>query len=194
MQDSHIHIGSLYQLFLEETQPFRKVHRMIDLFESIIKSHSVVILSEYVNHNQLSEAAKGMLSVGLRTPSLGTWQLFARVLFEELKVQGYEWSFADFPDEFSALEKALNADKTNVIAFRNSYAHGATPTDAQCKADVFKFEPFLVKLLSSKWLLNTVTEVRDGKVWISSKSKALCAHPLLVHKSEDGAPIPFSMI
>ena len=85
MQDSHIHIGSLYQLFLEETQPFRKVHRMIDLFESIIKSHSVVILSEYVNHNQLSEAAKGMLSVGLRTPSLGTWQLFARVLFEELK-------------------------------------------------------------------------------------------------------------
>jgi len=191
MQDSHIHIGSLYQLFLEETQPFRKVHRMIDLFESIIKSHSVVILSEYVNHNQLSEAAKGMLSVGLRTPSLGTWQLFARVLFEELKVQGYEWSFADFPDEFSALEKALNADKTNVIAFRNSYAHGATPTDAQCKADVFKFEPFLVKLLSSKWLLNTVTEVRDGKVWISSKSKALCAHPLLVHKSEDGAPIAF---
>jgi hypothetical protein len=62
MQDSHIHIGSLYQLFLDETQPFRKVHRMIDLFESIIKSHSVVILSEYVNHNQLSEAAKGMLS------------------------------------------------------------------------------------------------------------------------------------
>ncbi len=191
MQDSHIHIGSLYQLFSEETQPFRKVHRMIDLFESIIKSHSVVILSEYVNHNQLSEAAKGMLSVGLRTPSLGTWQLFARVLFEELKVQGYEWSFADFPDEFTALDKALNVDKTNVIAFRNSYAHGATPTDEQCKADVLKFEPFLVKLLSSKWLLNTVTEFRDGKVWISSKSKALCAHPLLVHKSEDGAPIAF---
>ena len=192
MQDSHIHIGSLYQLFSEETQPFRKVHRMIDLFESIIKSHSVVILSEYVNHNQLSEAAKGMLSVGLRTPSLGTWQLFARVLFEELKVQDYEWSFADFPDEFTALDKALNVDKTNVIAFRNSYAHGATPTDEQCKADILKFEPFLEKLLNSKWLINTNTEVRDGKVWIATQSNALCAHPILVHKAEDvGAPYAF---
>ena len=81
MIDSHIHIGSLNQLFLAETQPFRKVHRMIDLFESIIKSHSVVILSEYVKHNRLSESAKGMLSAGLRTPSLGTWQLLSRVLF-----------------------------------------------------------------------------------------------------------------
>jgi hypothetical protein len=52
---------------------------MIDLFESIIKSHSVVILSEYVKHNRLSESAKGMVASGLRTPSLGTWQLLSHV-------------------------------------------------------------------------------------------------------------------
>ena len=188
MIDSHIHIGSLHQLFLAETQPFRKVHRMIDLFESIIKSHSVVILSEYVKHNRLSESAKGMLAAGLRTPSLGTWQLLSRVLFEELKEQAYEWSFADFPSDFPALDKALNSDKTNVIAFRNGYAHGATPTDKQCVTDILKFEPFLEKLLNSKWLINTNTEVRDGKVWIATQSNALCAHPILVHKAEDVGP------
>ncbi len=75
----HPHIAHLVQLFQSETQPFRKVHRLIDLFETIIKTHTVVILSEYVRHNTLSESAKGLLSQGLRTPSLGTWQLFGRV-------------------------------------------------------------------------------------------------------------------
>jgi hypothetical protein len=50
---------------------------MIDLFESIIKTHTVVIVSEYVRHNQLSVSAKGLLAQGLRTPALGTWQLFS---------------------------------------------------------------------------------------------------------------------
>jgi hypothetical protein len=68
----HPHLSSLHELYLAETQPFRKVHRMIDLFESIIKTHTVVIMSEYVRHNKLSETAKGLLSQGLRTPSLGT--------------------------------------------------------------------------------------------------------------------------
>ncbi|MFM7900438.1 MAG: hypothetical protein ACKPAD_00475, partial [Bacteroidota bacterium] len=76
---------------------------MIDLFESIIKSHTVVILGEYVKHNKLSDAAKGMLAQGLRTPSLGTWQLFSRVMFEELQADGFAWTFADFPAEFAAL-------------------------------------------------------------------------------------------
>ena len=89
---------------------------MIDLFESIIKTHTAVIISEYVRHNNLSEAAKGLLSQGLRTPSLGTWQLFSRVLFEELEKDQFQWSISHFPKEFADLDRALNNDKTNVIA------------------------------------------------------------------------------
>ena len=98
----------LFELYSNEKQAFRKVHRMIDLFESIIKSHTVVILSEYVQYNKLSSSAKGLLAQGLRTPSLGTWQLFSRVLFEELQKDDHSWTFADFPSEFTALDKALN--------------------------------------------------------------------------------------
>ena len=32
------HLTSLYDLYLTESKPFRKVHRMVDLFESVIKS------------------------------------------------------------------------------------------------------------------------------------------------------------
>jgi acid stress-induced BolA-like protein IbaG/YrbA len=187
----HTHLETLHQLYTSETQSFRKVHRMIDLFESIIKSHTVVVLGEYVKHSKLSDAAKGMLAQGLRTPSLGTWQLFSRVMFEELQADGFAWTFADFPAEFAALDKALNADKTNVIAFRNGYAHGATPTDAQCEADIQKFDPFLNTLLQSRWLTTTLLEPREGKVWVAGENAEVCVHPVLVHKA-DGVDMPYA--
>jgi tetratricopeptide (TPR) repeat protein len=165
---------------------------MIDLFESIIKSHTIVILGEYVKHNNLSDAAKGMLAQGLRTPSLGTWQLFSRELFKELQADNYSWTFAEFPAEFITLDKGLNIDKTNVIAFRNGYAHGATPTDSQCEADIQKFEPFLNILLKSNWITTTRIETRESKAWVVDDCEKLCLHPILVHKSDGGdAPYAF---
>lgn len=182
---NHPHLKSLHTLFTAEVQPFRKVHRMIDLFESIIKSHTVVILAEYVKCNDLSDTAKGMLSQGLRTPSLGTWQLFSRVLFEELEGKEYQWTIHSFVDEFKHLDKALNNDKTNVIAFRNGYAHGATPSDEQCEKDIERFEPFLNLLLSSKWLKQSSTHVKDGLVYLKSQTDSLCLHPILLHREEN---------
>ncbi len=182
--NNHSHIKALVELYHSETQPFRKVHRMIDLFESIIKSHTAVILSEYVKHNHLSDAAKGMLAQGLRTPSLGTWQLFSRVLFEELQAQNHKWIFSDFSFEFAGLNKALDVDKTNAIALRNNYAHGATPTDAQCEADIKNFEPFINQLLELKWLNNSTLELRDAKVFVTNENAALSLHPILLYRKE----------
>ena len=107
-KNNHPHIQALHELYQKETQAFRQVHRMIDLFESIIKTYTVVILSEYIKQNKLSDSAKGLLSQGLRTPSLGTWQLFSRVLFEELQKDNYAWLVGEFPEEFLSLDKALN--------------------------------------------------------------------------------------
>ena len=50
----HPHLLAVHRLFLAEQQAFRKAHRLIDLFESIIKTYTVVIMSEYVRHNRLS--------------------------------------------------------------------------------------------------------------------------------------------
>ena len=180
----HTHLTILHQLYLSETQPFRKVHRMIDLFESIIKTHTVIIVSAYVQHNKLSDSAKGLLAQGLRTPSLGSWQLFSRVLFEELQKDNYEWILNDFANEFISLDKALNIDKTNVVAFRNGYAHGATPSDAQCEADIKKFDSFLKQLMESKWLAQSSMEVQDGKVLIATSNGTLSLHPMFLFRKE----------
>ncbi len=188
----HPQLTSLHALFRAEVQPFRKVHRLVDLFESIIKMHTVVIMAEYVRHNRISDTAKGMLAAGLRTPSLGTWQLFSRELFKELQQQGMEWLLPSFAREFEALDKALNNDKTNVVAFRNGYAHGATPSDAQCTADIHRFEPFLDRLLASEWLCHSSLELREGQVHLLAPAGgSLALHPLLLHRPE-GADAPYA--
>ena len=51
--EGHPHLSTLFILFNSENQPFRKVHRMIDLFESIIKYHTAIIMSEYFRRNKI---------------------------------------------------------------------------------------------------------------------------------------------
>ena len=47
----------------------------------------------------------------------------------------------------SLLKKAFDNDKDSLITFRNDYAHGATPTDAQCQADLDRYGPRLQALV-----------------------------------------------
>jgi hypothetical protein len=158
---------------------------MIDLFETIIKTHTAVMMGEYFKHNQISDTAKGMLAAGLRTPSLGTWQLFSRELYKELKQANHGFLCNDFSTAFEGLDKALNQEKTNVISFRNGYAHGATPTDEQCENDINQFEPFLNTLLSLQWLNETNIEAIDEKVHLRTGTDVLNLHPIIAYRAEE---------
>ena len=186
---NHPQLIDLYRLYNQESQSFRKVHRMIDLFESIIKTHTVVILGEYFKQNKYSNAAKGLLASGLRTPSLGTWQLFSRVLYKELIADNHVFFQEDFAKEFEKLDKDLDNSKTNVISFRNEYAHGATPSDELCMEDIKRFEPFLESLLASKWIAHSNLLELEGKVSISNSNTAdtLRLYPILLFKPEPNA-------
>ena len=57
----HPQIIRMIQLFEAESQPFRKVHRMIDLFETIIKTHSAVIVSNYFQQKDINDDIKELL-------------------------------------------------------------------------------------------------------------------------------------
>jgi hypothetical protein len=74
------------ELFQQEQHPFVKIHRMIDLFETIIKTHTAFIISDYFRLNHVSEDIKRLLADGLRTPSLGIWQVINRVIIEDLTI------------------------------------------------------------------------------------------------------------
>ena len=190
---SHPQISSLYQIYLSETQPFRKVHRMIDLFESILKTHTAVIMGEYFSRSEISNEVKGLLADGLRTPSLGTWQLFSRVLLKELVQKNHSFVVNNFQQEFDWLDTSITK-KQDVIAFRNGYAHGATPSDEQCDADIVKFEPFLQQLLNLSWLKNGLIMAVDGQVVIkdTASGNSLSLYPIICLKpEEDNSPYVF---
>ena len=182
------HLTSLYDLYLSEGQPFRRVHRMVDLFESVIKTYTSVMMAEYFRRAEVSDAVKGLLANGLRTPSLGTWQYFSRELHRELKAAGHGFMIPGFEGSLEELEKALNKPETNVVSFRNAYAHGATPSDAQCLEDVSRYEPFLERLLSEAWIEGSGISIREGKVYIENGDASLCLHPILVERHEPDSP------
>ena len=66
--------------FEEETESFRKLHRLIDAIEVFTKLHTVLVVSDLFRHAGFrgDEETRGMLAVGLKTPSLGIWWMFAR--------------------------------------------------------------------------------------------------------------------
>ena len=85
------YIQTLQTQFEAETQPFKKVHRLIDLSEAVIKFHTVVILSNFMESMtktmQSQEdiaTARGILAQGLKTPSLGIWAFFTEKICQVL--------------------------------------------------------------------------------------------------------------
>lgn len=182
----HPHLSILYSKYTSETQPFRKVHRMIDWFESLIKTHTGVILAEYIRHNKFSENIKLLLSQGLYTPTLGIWRRIGQDLFKELeKQETFKWTVPEFREEYQNLLKALERKETNVIELRNFYAHGATPKDEQCERHIKEFEPFLFQLTQLVWLDQSKMIDRKGKVFLVVTNGELSLHPVLVYREEN---------
>ncbi len=254
-------INQMIDQYENETQSqFRKVHKMIDLFEVIIKMHTVVVLSEYFRIRNVSDNMKMLLAYGLRTPSLGTWCLFAREAMAELlmpstisKEQFEIWTSGEVPaglvncyDEsdgvyvlnyerttakrnersslvkfflrnlemvpgpfaisgefttyFYEYEKLLNRNKGlskgNVISFRNTYAHGGTPSEETCLEDVKCYEPLLREFLSAKWLNGdkgtyTVTGTMQNSEYVKLivDGKEIDLFPFVLAKNKERAGV-----
>ena len=159
----------------QETQPFRSVRRLVDAIEVFAKLHTVAGVSAFADAMDCSEGQQHKeilnlrvsLAAGLRTPSLGIWWQFTRL--SALALRALELSHplvgADVAilDKRSPLRKAFD-DKDNLIAFRNGYAHGATPSDATCAADLERMKPRLEKLIEgADYLRSTAWIVTDAK-------------------------------
>ncbi|MGX6443605.1 AAA family ATPase [Neobacillus sp. K501] len=86
MKTKHPQINAVLKRFEDENTPFVKVHRLIDLFETIIKTHAAYIIAEYLKRNIFTDRIKALLAHGLITPSLGMWQFISREIMKELVI------------------------------------------------------------------------------------------------------------
>ncbi|MEI8371826.1 MAG: ATP-binding protein [Planctomycetota bacterium] len=187
-------LDRVIRLLETETQPFRQVHRLIDAVEVLIKFHTVAVMSDCFTREKLSEPLKGMLASGLRTPSLGIWWLFCRAVAKQLDADGAPFVAAGMRDfilglggkKDCSLVTALDRDES-LIAFRNSYAHGATPSDEACLADLRKYLPRFEALLKAAGYLSIIRlePAADGRVWLVSETARIDLHPLLVYRPDE---------
>lgn len=156
-------------------QPFRAVHRLVDAIEVFTKLHTVAGVSAFadavaahVAEAQPKESAqlRAALAAGLRTPSLGTWWSFARESARALRALGVPHPLPGADDAIlnkHPLKKAFDEGET-LISFRNGYAHGATPSDDDCRADYRRTAPRLFDLIErASWLRATRWRYRDAQ-------------------------------
>jgi hypothetical protein len=214
-----------YHAFITEDDknPFRKVHRLIDLIEIFCKLYTCASVATFLHafrnridrdNSSISEESftkvKVMLAAGLKTPSLGIWWKFARDITSILKelniphiLHGAE---KELLNDKSSIKKAFDGNN-NLIAFRNSYAHGATPSDAACKKDLEVLWPRMLQLLTDANSLrethlvictedtacfratasrlenvDSITNPVPGHIWFCSKGQTIDAFPILSFK------------
>ena len=136
--------GPLHQLltfYKAETNAFRQVHRLIDLFEWTMKWHTVLVMSDLLREAQLTDEVKVLFASGLRVPSLGIWNLFFRESLSSIEKPSMPWQ---------QWQKLINLEKKhNIVSFRNGYAHGATPSEEKCAKDCQQYFPIWKKLIAS---------------------------------------------
>jgi hypothetical protein len=218
-----------YQAFIleDEAQPFRKVHRFIDLIEVFCKLYTAASMATFLNalrnridqdNTSISEDSftkiKVMLASGLKTPSLGIWWKFARDITSILKelniphiLRGAE---KELLNDKSSIKKAFDGNN-NLIAFRNSYAHGATPSDEACKKDLDELWPRMLQLLTDAVSLretqmvictnehecfltkaaqlesfSNISNPMPGHTWFYANGVAIDAYPILSFKLKHG--------
>lgn len=251
---SHIQINEMLRQFEGEAlSAFRKVHKMIDLFETIIKTHTAAIMGSYFSLKNISDDIKSLLAFGLKTPSLGTWLLFSREIMSDLSIpkklskEQYEFSISKLShselrsivekcyirtseeyfldvnsmknikdgkkklikcfgliNKYEFSPEIINKDfysyywkwiknisdgnsltKQDVISLRNNYAHGATPSEEECEADIKAYFPLLNKMLEEAWLYSTKVidygYVKENKrIYLSTESgKLIDLFPIL---------------
>lgn len=153
-------LASVLSRLMVETAPFRRIHRLIDAAEVFAKLHTVIIVSQFLARPDVSQGIRTMLANGLKTPSFGLWAMFMRDTAEALRVAG-ELPMLPGIDRCvlkgGALYDALNGND-NFVALRNSYAHGATPSDSECTKGLEQYEPRLWRLVQE------ATHLQDCKI------------------------------
>ncbi len=140
-----------------------------------------------------------MLAEGLRVPSLGLWWAFARdtgkALAADAAREPAPGFFASVQSK-SPLARAIDGED-GLIRFRNGYAHGATPDDETCSADLARMKPRVLALVEAAAHLASVTFVtvrKDGTqlalrgAWPSPFGPIEGLRPRRTYLIREGAP------
>jgi len=183
---------------------FRRVHRLIDATEVIIKYVAVISIADVLNDPVLSEPLRELFLSSLQQPSLGHWVRYTELAVEALQSRERELFVPDLiPYRYQVLSKKVHP----LTALRNTYAHGATPDESRCAEDFRDIFPLFFEFLKNSAFLSSCGLVvvyqgttslaidlelipsqlsppnaKGDQVWLHRNEAWLCLSPLISYQ------------
>ncbi len=137
-------------LYLDEVDPFRRVHRLIDLVELIVKVPAAVFIGHYVRRHHLDPEVQREVGRRMRRPALGDWWRMTQIVAEAVRAAPERFDVSGLLEHVIVSKRSLKREldgAENLINFRNHYAHGASADDVVCSADVARYQPRVFDIL-----------------------------------------------
>lgn len=135
-------VGYLYRSFCEEQQEYAKARRLIDVFESVIRVLTVLVIAGECQRTKNSIEALLDIS-NLSRPSLGSYVSF---LFSQLPLSSSGHVVeAIRTSDFTK----LRGDCDDFVTCRNEFGHSAVFSPQRSLSIVSEFEPKLIRILNS---------------------------------------------
>ena len=193
IQDYPYFIALPFKRMVEESDFYKKLHLLKDVFHNYLKFIGLLTATEFFRSGLTSIDIVKMFESSLYQPSMGDWSKFTEKTVKFLNNHQHNWFVREFPDYYQRIETSKHAKKfkleinytdengnivvTNektsaiifLIYFRNTYlGHGQFIDDADSNKLFEKHYPALKILLGEFELMKNyqIIKYENGESWI----------------------------
>ena len=130
-------IAHPFKRALDETDTFKRLHLLKEVFLNYLKYLGLLTASEYFSSSHKIGEINRAFKNFLYRPQFGHWNAFMRSAIQALNDHNHSWFIKELPGYYDEVETKPYAEKGEtvigkLISFRNHYlGHGTVPSDSQ---------------------------------------------------------------
>lgn len=165
-------VAVLLRALADAREPEAVASLVVQLLGATLRTHALIVASEYIQSRIRSEALTQSLERDLAiNPALTAWPRFLRRAAEILEREGHEWfapgliaGFREFAGPGGA-DEALGGSLGLLLEWRNRLMHGALPGRESLEAELRVLWPDIAQLVRSlTWFEGVQMLQREGTV------------------------------
>ncbi len=139
-------IAAVHMMLCESVDAkYRRLHRLIDSFEVLIKYIASIMISDILEKERLTSDMRELFVRTLKVPLLSNWIDYTRVATAEM----ISWKDSPFiPEVVDYYNYYIKNKADTLLGLRNFIAHSSTPDELASEHHVMSRLPDLLRLLS----------------------------------------------
>jgi hypothetical protein len=155
-------LNLIFDKYESEMQQYKKLHRLVDVFEGLLKYLSIIAIQDFYRCrlNSKFPDVDTRICLHIGRPYLGYWQSFLEDVlscfgnYQEFlfSKEIYSFYFHNFGHTTKVTPQARNISR--LIQLRNILGHGATLSEEEAHFKILEYEPLLMELLEESGFLS----------------------------------------